>query len=229
MAGLIDYSQLIPVFPLPNVVLFPKAVVPLHVFEPRYRNMMADALRGNRLIAISLLRDDFESLYHTLEAPIHAVACVGSVLKCEELCGGRYNLLLRGIERAEILHEDAEKSYRRGRLKPIPPIPPAPNVECQLFSALRQLVNSPSLRPIAETANWKAIFDCGNLPLSDVSDLLAYSVLETCCEKQRFLAEACVRKRACLLIKTLEAIGDRLERKQESRMRQGWPPPCCDN
>ena len=68
LAGLIDYSQLIPVFPLPNVVLFPKAVVPLHVFEPRYRNMMADALCGSRLIAIAHpdFREELDRAAHVI-------------------------------------------------------------------------------------------------------------------------------------------------------------------
>lgn len=229
MAGLIDYSQLIPVFPLPNVVLFPKAVVPLHVFEPRYRSMIADALRGNHLIAMALLGDGFEASYHTLEAPIYPVVCVGSVMKCEELCGGRYNLLIRGIDRAQVQHEDVEKRYRRAALQPIVPIEPPPNTTCELLGSLRQLVFSKSLSTVAQTANWKAIFECANLQLSDVADLLAFSLFESCCVKQKFLSEPCVRKRACRLIKMLTDIGEQLEQRNDMRMRQGWPPPCCDN
>lgn len=229
LAGLIDYSQLIPVFPLPNVVLFPKAVVPLHIFEPRYRSMVVDALRGNRLIAIALLQDGFETKYNTLEAPIHPIVCVGSVLKSEELCGGRYNLLLRGIDRARVIHEDVEKCYRRAALAPIAPVETAGDITRELFSTLRTLVHSESLSAVADAANWKTIFECGNVPLSDVADLLAFSIFERCCDKQRFLSEPCVRKRACQLIKMLQAIGARLEHRNESRRQQGWPPPCCDN
>lgn len=229
MAGLIDYSQLIPVFPLPNVVLFPKAVIPLHIFEPRYRSMVCDALRGNGLIATALLQDGFEPHYNTSEAPIHPVVCVGNVLKSEELCGGRYNLLLRGVDRANIVHEDVEKCYRRAQLKPIAPVEPAPDITCQLLSTLREIVHSQPFSSIAQTGNWKSVFECDKLRLSDVADLLAYSLFESCCDKQRFLAEPCARKRACQLIKKLEAIGSRLEIQMQARRRQGWPPPCCDN
>lgn len=229
LAGLIDYSQLIPVFPLPNVVLFPKAVVPLHIFEPRYRSMIADALRGNRLIATALLQDGFEPMYHTREAPIHPIVCVGHVLKSEELCGGRFNLLLRGLERARIIHEDADKPYRRASLEPVHPVETDPDTHDQLLTTLRELVNSESLGSVAQSGNWKAIFECPDLPLSDAADLLAYSLFRTTCEKQRFLSEPCVRKRACHLIKLLESIGNHVEHQREIRRRQGWPPPCCDN
>jgi len=229
LAGLIDYSQLIPVFPLPNVVLFPKAVVPLHVFEPRYRSMVADALRADKLIALALLGDGFEPTYHTLEAPIHPIVCVGAVMKSEELCGGRYNLLLRGIDRAEVRHEDHEKCYRRAALTPIAPIEPAPEVGCELLSAIRELVFSKSLSSLAQSANWRAIFECSNLGLSEIVDLLAFSLVGSSCVKQRFLSEPCVHNRACQLIKMLQSIGAQCEQRDNARRRNGWPPPCCNN
>ena len=91
-------------FPLPNLVLFPHVVQPLHIFEPRYRELMADALAGDRLIALALLRPGWEEDYDQ-QPPIHPVICLGSIHKEERLPDGRYNLLLQGVSRARVLEE----------------------------------------------------------------------------------------------------------------------------
>ena len=96
-------SRLVPVFPLPNVVLFPGVVCPLHVFEPRYREMVTDVLAGERLIALALLRPGWEAEYEGAPA-VHEVACVGRVAAAEPLRDGRFNILVQGEERVRILH-----------------------------------------------------------------------------------------------------------------------------
>jgi Lon protease-like protein len=91
-------------FPLPNLVLFPGAVQPLHIFEPRYRQMTADALAGDRLIALVLPRPGWEP--HDAGTPaLHPVACVGRILAEQSLADGRYNILLRGLRRVRIQEE----------------------------------------------------------------------------------------------------------------------------
>src|SRR5437763_12710939 len=85
-------------FPLPNLVLFPHVVQPLHVFEPRYRRMTARALAGDRLIALVLLQPGWEDDYDNRPA-VHRVACLGRVIGDQKLDDGRYNLLLRGLSR----------------------------------------------------------------------------------------------------------------------------------
>ena len=87
-----------PLFPLPNVVLFPRAVLPLHIFEDRYKAMITDALRGNRLIAMALLKPGWEQNYYG-RPEIHPVVCVGTLLTHEKLPDGKYNLLLQGHTR----------------------------------------------------------------------------------------------------------------------------------
>src|SRR5207249_2490730 len=102
-------------FPLPNLVLFPHVVQPLHVFEDRYRQMTADALAGDRLIAPVLLRPGWEDQYDARPA-VHAVACLGRVVAEQLLADGRYNLLLRGLGRVRIIDElDDGKLYRTAR------------------------------------------------------------------------------------------------------------------
>src|SRR5579884_3720517 len=102
--ALTDFSGTARLFPLPNLVLFPYAVQPLHVFEPRYRQMTRDALAGDRLIAVVLLQPGWDVDYEG-RPPVHPVACVGRVLAENKLEDGRYNLLLRGLRRVRILDE----------------------------------------------------------------------------------------------------------------------------
>src|SRR5450432_4083147 len=91
----------VPLFPLPNVVLFPRAVLPLHIFEDRYKAMTADVLAGERYIAMALLQTGWEKNYHR-RPEIDPVLCVGKILSLEKLPDGKYNLLLQGHLRAEI-------------------------------------------------------------------------------------------------------------------------------
>ena len=106
-------TTLIPVFPLPDVVLFPGVFLPLHIFEPRYREMVKDSLAGDRLIGISLLRPGWD---HDADGrpSIYPVGCVGLISHVEELSDGRYNIVLRGVEKFRVVREEAPaRAYRR--------------------------------------------------------------------------------------------------------------------
>jgi Lon protease-like protein len=111
-------SDLLSIFPLPNVVLFPNVFLPLHVFEPRYREMVADALASDRMIGMVLLRPGWEHDYEG-RPPVFPIGCSGVLTHGERLPDGRYNIVLRGLERFRILEEDAERSYRRAIIEPL--------------------------------------------------------------------------------------------------------------
>ena len=108
-------SDLLPLFPLPNVVLFPNVFLPLHIFEPRYREMVADALAGDRLIGMVLLRPGYERDYEG-RPPVYPVGCRGVMTHAERLPDGRYNIVLRGLDRFRIVSENDERSYRRAAI-----------------------------------------------------------------------------------------------------------------
>jgi Lon protease-like protein len=109
----------IPIFPLPNAVLFPNVFMPLHIFEPRYRAMVADALAGDRIIGMVLLKPGFEADYER-RPPIYPIGCAGVVTHSEPLPDGRYNIVLRGIEKFQITGEDDSKPYRLANVDPLP-------------------------------------------------------------------------------------------------------------
>ena len=96
----------IPIFPLPEVVFFPDTVLPLHVFEPRYRQMIADCLAGDRWLGVAMLRPGWEKDYQG-RPPVHDVAGAGEILQAEVLADGRFNILLDGRARVRILEEEA--------------------------------------------------------------------------------------------------------------------------
>ena len=108
----------IPLFPLPNVVLFPHMPMPLHVFEPRYRKMVEDAMTGAKIIGMTLLQPGWEP--HYLGRPaIYAVGCAGRIEQCEPLENGRYNILLRGLSRFRVLEEQDGEPYRLATILPL--------------------------------------------------------------------------------------------------------------
>ncbi|MFQ5521288.1 MAG: LON peptidase substrate-binding domain-containing protein, partial [Candidatus Methylomirabilia bacterium] len=102
----------LPVFPLPNVVFFPHTMLPLHIFEPRYREMVADCLTGDKRLAVVLLKPGWEADYYG-RPPVYPVAGAGEITQWESLPDGRYNILLRGLGRILIDGEaGSEKLYR---------------------------------------------------------------------------------------------------------------------
>lgn len=119
--------RLVRLFPLPNVVLFPETTLPLHVFEPRYRTMLADALESDRLIGMQLLRTDGSGGGDGRPA-VFSVGCAGEVVHHEPLEDGRSNILLRGAFRYRIEREPpTDTPYRVAEVTPLPvaPLPPA--------------------------------------------------------------------------------------------------------
>jgi Lon protease-like protein len=125
----------IPLFPLDDLMVFPNIIRPLHIFEPRYRAMMEDALKGDRIIGMVQLRPGYEADYEG-RPPVFAIGCAGVISEFERLPDGRFNLLLRGLVRFRILSEDQSRPYRIARVEAIPEEPDAE--ERAALAALRE-------------------------------------------------------------------------------------------
>ncbi len=99
----------VPIFPLPGAILFPRAQLPLHIFEPRYREMVRDAIEGpGRIAMIQPLRLDDDD-----HAPLYDVGCVGELVGIEELEDGQFNIVLLGTNRFRLVREESgEEAYR---------------------------------------------------------------------------------------------------------------------
>lgn len=111
------------VFPLPDAVLFPNAALPLHVFEPRYRQMVKDALEGDRVLAVAQLKPGWEPHYHGRPA-LEPIACAGVLVWHESLPDGRFNVVVHGVTRVRLVEElPAPTLYRQVRSEPVPDPP----------------------------------------------------------------------------------------------------------
>ena len=137
---------IIPLFPLPNVVLFPGVFLPLHIFEERYRALTRDALAGDRIIGMALLRPGFEGDYDG-RPPIYPVGCAGVISHSDRLPDGRYNIVLHGLSKFRIVEEMTDGEYRRARVDALTEVTDAPGqrqikdlrtrIEGLLLSALK--------------------------------------------------------------------------------------------
>jgi hypothetical protein len=110
---------IIPLFPLPNVVLFPGVFLPLHIFEERYRAMTRDALAGDRIIGMTLLRPGFDGDYEG-RPPIYPIGCAGVISHSDRLPDGRFNIVLHGLAKFRIAEEMSDGAYRRARIDALP-------------------------------------------------------------------------------------------------------------
>src|SRR5688500_15108091 len=111
----------LPLFPLPNLVFFPSTRLPLHIFEPRYRQMVADALESDQRFGIVLLRPGWEPHYYG-RPPIHTHGTIGRIEQAVPLDDGRYNILVHGDVRFRIVGEMPSEPYRKARVVPTPEV-----------------------------------------------------------------------------------------------------------
>ena len=182
----------IPVFPLPNVVFFPKTYLPLHIFEPRYREMVADAAAEGRCVGIALLKEGWEQDYYG-NPPVYDVGCVGRLISAQGLPDGRFNILLQGLHRYEIREELYSKSYRQARIA-LKPLSLDSAVEAAGRAELVRLVGD-YLRTQDNGYVWRGFLD------SHVKDEVLINTLSTYLdlsplEKQLLLEADSLRQRA---------------------------------
>jgi ATP-dependent Lon protease len=201
----------VPLFPLPGVVLFPRAVLPLHIFEDRYRAMTADALASDKTVAMALLKPGWEKSYYGRPA-IEPVVCVGRILSHEKLPDGKYNFLLQGVQRARIVRENGgggdrgdETPYRTAQLQPLEETP-APEIELEdERRLLHELFMTTPLGGIGAGRQFRQIVKAP-LPTPVVADLAAFTFLEDVPLKQELLADIDVRHRVRRTVAALQQL-----------------------
>jgi len=111
--------EIVPIFPLPSVVLFPGTVVSLHVFEPRYRQMVRDSSEGDGLIGLALLESG-DGDGQNGRPPVHELGTVGRIEQLTRLPDGRFTLELVGLARVRYHEVASDKPYRLARIAPLP-------------------------------------------------------------------------------------------------------------
>jgi uncharacterized protein len=197
----------VPLFPLPNVVLFPRCVLPLHIFEQRYKAMTVDALKGNKQIAMALLKPGWEKTYYGTP-PIEPVVCIGTILTHERLADGKFNFLLQGHSRATIIQETASPNYTQYRTADLEVITEAPAMEIDLLDGRRRLISlmsDPLLAKLPLIRQFQQMLTSA-LPTRDVADLIAFNLLDDVQTKQSLLAEPDPRRRVEQVITAVESM-----------------------
>jgi ATP-dependent Lon protease len=117
MSSEIEIPAEVPVMTLSETVLFPQAMMPLYIFEPRYRQMLSDVLNAARIFAVAAVDSEQEEA-EVLETP-HSIAGVGVVRACKQNPDGTSNLILQGLARVRFEEILAEEPYRRARISQI--------------------------------------------------------------------------------------------------------------
>ena len=195
----------IPLFPLPTTVFYPNTSLPLHIFEPRYRSMVADALNGKGEIGMILLKPGWESDYQGTPE-IMTIGCLGKIKQHSELPEGKYNILLSGLYRFRILNEIKGKIYRQAQVESLKEIndknltsEPSPIKE-QLIRIMRlYLKNLPEGTKIKHALDMK---NCQNL--AEFVDKLTHHFDLPAHKMQEFLEQQDVQKRANSLYSLIE-------------------------
>jgi Lon protease-like protein len=116
--------EAVPVFPLPEYVLFPQTLIPFHIFEPRFRQLVADCMSDGRLIVVAGLQPGWEADYFGAP-PVHAVAGIGKIVNEERFEDGRFNIFVHCLGRVRILETLRTEPYRMARAEVVPDLPVA--------------------------------------------------------------------------------------------------------
>jgi uncharacterized protein len=220
------FSGVVRLFPLPNLVLYPHVMQPLHIFEERYREMVEDALAGDKLIAMAVLEPGWENDYES-RPPVSPYACLGKIVAHHRLPDGRYNLLLLGMQRVRIEQElDPLRSFRQASVELIDDEydfdskAECHDLQVKLLTAFRN-----NLPCECETPEQLEKLLTGELPLGLLTDLAAYALPLDTEVKQELLAECSVNARAEILLSQVE----QWSAASVSRPSHVFPPLFSDN
>jgi Lon protease-like protein len=177
-----DLPRIIPLFPLPNLVLFPGVAVPLHIFEPRYREMIADVSPSHGIIGMMMLKGEWERDYYA-NPDTYEVGCAGKISELVKLPDGRYKVVLTGLSEFRVIREIRDRSYRQAEVEWCPVEPPM-DIDAEATEGLRQLL----FEYLGDTAAaaWKSLQERG-LRGADLVNFLCFHLDIPAIEKQTLL------------------------------------------
>jgi Lon protease-like protein len=221
----VNFGRPMPVFPLPDAVLLPHAIQPLHIFEPRYRQMVNDCLDGSGQIAIaSFLGNDWRNDYDG-QPSLRPAVCVGQIVQHEALEDGRHDILLQGICRARIvrmIEPENGRPYRLAELSPLEAVGSQPPPMSDIRRQLREMLTSPRLSQLRSVATVMAWFDREDVSTHSLLEFIGFALLKDCELKYQLLAEANPIRRACIIKDELANL-DHLVGRAQRQPYQQWP------
>ncbi len=218
----IDFRQPIPLFPLPNCVLLPHATIPLHIFEPRYRRMVNDALDSRGLIAMATFEGDGWKQDYAGNPELRPHVCIGYIVRHQRLDDGRFNVLLQGACRARIDEEVPHHPYRKALLEPLERESPMEIDLVEHRVRIEELLSDPVLRELSSIAavqNWIS----REIPTNALIDLTTMNACDDVNDRYAMLSESNAEARAVWLERWLRATRQTLRTAKKFE-----PPPLAD-
>jgi hypothetical protein len=221
----VNFGRPLPVFPLPDAVLLPHAIQPLHIFESRYRQMVDECLDGSGQIAIASFEgagwcDEYEG-----HPSLRPAVCVGQIVQHEATQDGRHDILLQGICRARIVRMIEPENGRKYRLADLAPLeavsshpPPMKDIRAQL----RQMLTSPRLSRLRAVDTVMEWFDRDDVSTHSLLEFIGFALLKDRELKYRLLAEANPIRRAGIIKDELASI-DQLVGRAQRQPYEAWP------
>lgn len=220
----VNFGRPMPVFPLAAVTLMPHAVVQLHVFEERYKQMVTDALDGPGQIAMAVFEgDSWQEDYHG-RPPLRTAVCVGQIMQHQRLPDGRYLLAVHGICRGRIveeLPEDEERLYRMAVLEPIGINPVDEEEVATIRSRLERMLSRTRLADLKDAEQVVAHLRDESVPTPAILELLAFTVFGEPELRYQLLAEPNVHRRAEIVEGELATLEQLLRRAAPQRGVEG--------
>jgi len=197
----VDFASPIPLFPLPGAVLLPHGAMPLHIFEPRYRAMVGDALAGSKLIAMASIDEPAWARTDAPDPPLRSAVGLGVITEHQQLPDGRFYLVLQGVARASIELEldryELDTPYRQAVLRPID----EPTLEIDLDEQRERLLRLLTRPPLNELARAGAISRWVNeeIDTATLVDVCVSALVDDGDERYDMLAEGDAMRRAAWL------------------------------
>lgn len=229
-----DFDGQVRLFPLPELVVFPHAMQPLHIFEPRYCEMLAESLGGDRLIAMATLTGGHPSWINQ-QPPIASTVCLGKIISHAELEDDRHNILLVGMRRAKVIREiDAGRPFRIAEVAVTEDVYPPAGSEGRLELKKQLLTAFADVIPVNKTVqqNLHELM-AGQMSLGPITDIIAYTLPFGVEQKLKLLAETDVDSRARELVRLLRSGTIQLDGfdaeieglSDHAANEPGFPPP----
>ena len=225
-----NFDGKVRLFPLPNVVLFPRVIQPLHIFEPRYKQMVEDALDDNGLIALCLLRPSAGYGANNV-APIFSEICIGKIIQEERLPDGRFNLLLQGVSRAKIIKEvNDDKLYRTAKVEILHdvPLPSEENANRLRAKLVKQMTKWFTQQPSAKAQLDRLVQS--DLSLGNLCDVFSFALPLSVDLKILLLQLVNIEDRAMLLLEVIEQMTPEITKPQAGAVpSKKYPPDFSSN
>lgn len=179
-----ELPGIIPLFALPNLVLFPGIKVPLHIFEPRYREMVTDVSASHGIIGMMMLKGDWERDYYAYP-DIFEIGCAGRISEVVKLPDGRFNLVLEGLSEFRVVREIRNRSYREASVEWCPSERSEMELDIGAMAMLRELLFSYLGEAAANV--WQSVVEQRGLRGADLINFLCFHLDVTPIEKQTLL------------------------------------------